>query len=111
MRGDILILSSGDAVPADARLVEASTIAAAEAALTGESLPVFKSIGKLVENTPMADRPNMAFTGTHVTAGRCLAVVTASGVKNEIGKIAHHADFARRLVEAQASAFFELHCS
>lgn len=87
--GDILILSSGDAVPADARLVEASTIAVAEAALTGESLPVFKSSGKLAENTPLADRQNMVFAGTHVTAGRGLAVVTATGVKNEIGKIAH----------------------
>lgn len=87
--GDILILSSGDAVPADARLVEASTIAVAEAALTGESLPVFKSIEKLAESTPLADRQNMVFAGTHVTAGRGLAVVTATGVKNEIGKIAH----------------------
>ncbi|MBN8540248.1 MAG: HAD-IC family P-type ATPase [Deltaproteobacteria bacterium] len=87
--GDILILSSGDAVPADARLVEASTIAVAEAAMTGESLPVFKSTQKLAENTPLADRQNMVFAGTHVTAGRGLAVVTATGVRNEIGKIAH----------------------
>jgi len=87
--GDVLVLSAGDAVPADARLVEASTIAVAEAALTGESLPVFKSIAKLAENTPLADRQNMVFAGTHVTAGRGLAVVTATGVENEIGKIAH----------------------
>lgn len=87
--GDILIVSAGDAVPADARLIEASTIAVAEAALTGESLPVVKSIAKLAENAPLADRHNMIFAGTHITAGRGLAVVTATGVNNEIGKIAH----------------------
>jgi magnesium-transporting ATPase (P-type) len=87
--GDILVLSSGDAVPADARLIEASTIAVAEAALTGESLPVVKSIAKLSENTPLADRQNMIFAGTYITAGRGLAVVTATGIGNEVGKIAH----------------------
>lgn len=87
--GDILILSAGDAVPADARLIEASTIAVAEAALTGESLPIFKSIASLAKNTPLADRQNMIFAGTHITSGRGLAVVTATGVNNEIGKIAH----------------------
>jgi len=87
--GDILVLGAGDAVPADARLIEASTIAVAEAALTGESLPVVKSIAKLSENTPLADRQNMIFAGTHITAGRGLAIVTATGVNNEIGKIAH----------------------
>lgn len=87
--GDVLVLSAGDAVPADARLIDASTIAVAEAALTGESLPVVKSIAKLSENTPLADRQNMIFAGTHITAGRGLAIVTATGVNNEIGKIAH----------------------
>lgn len=87
--GDILVLSAGDAVPADARLIEASTIAVAEAALTGESLPVVKSIAKLSENTPLADRQNMIFAGTHITAGRGHAIVTATGVNNEVGKIAH----------------------
>lgn len=87
--GDILILSSGDAVPADARLIEASTIAVAEAALTGESLPVVKSLTTLSESTPLADRKNMIFAGTHITAGRGIAIVTATGIKNEIGMIAH----------------------
>lgn len=90
--GDILLLSAGDAVPADARLIEASSIAAAEAALTGESLPVVKKIEKLSEDTQLADRQNMLFAGTHITAGRGLAVVTATGVNNEIGKIAHLAE-------------------
>jgi magnesium-transporting ATPase (P-type) len=79
-------------VPADARLIEASSIAAAEAALTGESLPVVKKIEKLSEDTQLADRQNMLFAGTHITAGRGLAVVTATGVNNEIGKIAHLAE-------------------
>ncbi len=119
--GDILILSSGDAVPADARLIETSNIAVAEAALTGESLPVTKCIATIAENTPLADRQNMIFAGTHITAGRGLAVVTATGVNNEIGKIAHLAtttvqpktqlelriqQFGRYLVVAAIFVFF-----
>lgn len=87
--GDILILNSGDAVPADARLIDASTLAVAEAALTGESQPVIKTLAPLEVNTLLADRLNMVYAGTHVTAGRSLAVVTATGVNNEIGKIAN----------------------
>lgn len=87
--GDILILNSGDAIPADSRLIETSTMAVAEAALTGESHPVIKSLAPLVEKTMLADRLNMVYAGTHVTAGRGLAVVTATGVNNEIGKIAN----------------------
>ncbi len=87
--GDILVLNSGDAVAADARLVEASSVAVAEAALTGESLPVVKSIESLAEKTVLADRHNMVYAGTHITAGRGLAVVVSTGVRNEIGKIAN----------------------
>ncbi len=87
--GDILLLSSGEAVAADARLVEASSIAVAEAALSGESLPVRKFVEPLVENTVLADRHNMIYAGTHITAGRGLAVVISTGVNNEIGKIAN----------------------
>lgn len=86
--GDILVLSAGDAVPIDARLIETSAIAAAEAALTGESLPVMKSTDVLAENTPLSDRHNMVYAGTHITAGRGYAVAIATGVNNEIGKIA-----------------------
>ncbi|MGE3974685.1 MAG: cation-translocating P-type ATPase [Bdellovibrionales bacterium] len=86
--GDLLVLSSGDAVAADARLVEVSSLTVAEAALTGESLPVAKSIAFVDEKTVLADRHNMIYAGTHITAGRGLAVVTATGVRNEIGKIA-----------------------
>lgn len=86
--GDILMLNSGDAVAADARLLETSSFAVAEAALTGESLPVVKSIEPLSEKTVLADRQNMVYAGTHITAGRGLAVVVSTGVNNEIGRIA-----------------------
>jgi magnesium-transporting ATPase (P-type) len=85
--GDILILTAGDAVPADARLIEASTLAAAEAALTGESLPVQKNTAVLPPLITLADRNNMIYAGTHITAGRARAVVTSTGITNEIGKI------------------------
>lgn len=86
--GDIIVFSSGDAVPADARLIEASSIAVAEAALTGESLPVAKSLTEIHASTPLADRQNMIFAGTYITAGRGNAIVIATGINNEIGKIA-----------------------
>lgn len=94
--GDLLVLTSGDAVLADARLVEASAVATAEAALTGESLPVQKSIEPCPENTPLADRNNIVYAGTHITAGRGLAVVTATGPSTEIGRIAHLATTTRQ---------------
>lgn len=86
--GDILILNAGDAVPADARLIEASSIAAAEAALTGESVPTNKSIAPVISETPLADRHNMIYASTYITAGRGLAIVVTTGVTSEIGKIA-----------------------
>lgn len=86
--GDIIVFGAGDAVPADARLVDVSTVAAAEAALTGESLPVVKSMARIHASTPLADRQNMIFAGTYITAGRGSAVVIATGINNEIGKIA-----------------------
>ena len=87
--GSCVSVEAGSSPTSCARLIEASTIAVSEAALTGESLPVVKSIAKLAENTQLTDRQNMVFAGTHVTAGRGLAVVTATGVNNELGKIAH----------------------
>lgn len=85
--GDLIILSAGDAVPADSRLLEVSTLNIAEAALTGESQSIAKSTNKLHADTLLADRLNMAYAGTYVTSGRGLAVVTATGLNNEIGKI------------------------
>ncbi len=86
--GDILLLAAGDAVGADARLIDAAALAAAEAALTGESVPVAKSVSALPEATALADRHNMVFSGTYITAGRARAVVTATGTHTEVGKIA-----------------------
>ncbi|MDO9181906.1 MAG: HAD-IC family P-type ATPase [Bacteriovorax sp.] len=85
--GDILILNAGDAVPADARLLETALLSISEAALTGESLPVTKSNIILVEDTLLADRKNMVYSGTHIATGRGLALVTATGMNNEMGKI------------------------
>ena len=86
--GDLLMLAAGDAVGADARLVEATALEAAEAALTGESLPVVKQIESLPEDTLLADRTNMLYSGTHITAGRGRAVVVATGLATEVGQIA-----------------------
>jgi Ca2+-transporting ATPase len=86
--GDLLLLSAGDAVAADARLLEAAALEADEAALTGESLPVAKHPEALPEDTTLADRKNMVYSGTHVAAGRGRAVVIATGTDTEVGKIA-----------------------
>jgi magnesium-transporting ATPase (P-type) len=93
--GDLILVEGGDAVPADARLVEATALQATEAALTGESLPVLKHVRPLVDATPLAERSNMLFTGTYVAAGRGLAVVTATGLASEVGAIAALAQNAR----------------
>ena len=85
--GDVLILQAGDAVAADARLLEGAALQIAEAALTGESQPASKSPSALDEDTPLADRRNMVFAGTHVAAGRARAVVVATGLATEIGHI------------------------
>jgi magnesium-transporting ATPase (P-type) len=93
--GDIILLASGDGVGADARLFEVTALEAAEATLTGESLPVRKSIDRLPEDTLLADRTNMVYSGTHITAGRARAVVTATGVATEVGRIAQITGAAR----------------
>ncbi|MDO8418826.1 MAG: HAD-IC family P-type ATPase [Rubrivivax sp.] len=86
--GDVLLLAAGDAVGADARLVELAQLQVAEAALTGESVPVGKTLAALPEATSLADRRNMVYSGTHVTAGRARAVVVATGAHTEVGRIA-----------------------
>jgi len=86
--GDVVLVSAGDAVGADARLLEAAALEAAEAALTGESLPVAKHPESLPADTPLADRRNMVYSGTHIAAGRGKAVVVATGLATEVGKIA-----------------------
>jgi magnesium-transporting ATPase (P-type) len=86
--GDIVLLAAGDAVAADARLIETVQLHVAEAALTGESVPVSKSVAALPEATGLADRHCMVYGGTHVTSGRARAVVVATGVHTEVGRIA-----------------------
>jgi len=94
--GDILLLEAGDAVAADARLLDGAALQIAEAALTGESMPVGKDRRPLAPDTPLADRRNMVYAGTHVTAGRARVVVVATGPATEIGHIAALAEAAKK---------------
>ena len=86
--GDTVLLAAGDAVAADARLIEEAQLQVAEAALTGESVPVSKSVAAVPDATGLADRHCMVYSGTHVTAGRARAVVVATGTHTEVGRIA-----------------------
>ncbi|MGQ9743478.1 MAG: cation-translocating P-type ATPase [Candidatus Bathycorpusculaceae bacterium] len=86
--GDIILLYTGDKVPADARLIEAINLKVDEAPLTGESTPVNKSVDPLPEETGLPERRNIVFTGTAVVYGRGKAVVTSTGMNTEFGKIA-----------------------
>ena len=88
VQGDIIVLQTGDKVPADARLIEIFNLQAQEAALTGESNPIKKEDQIFDEKTPLADRKNMVFSGTIIVGGRATAVVTGTGMQSEIGKIA-----------------------
>ncbi len=92
--GDILLVEAGDAIAADARLLDGVALQLAEAALTGESVPVGKHLLPVAPDTPLADRKNMIYAGTHVTAGRARAVVVATGLETEIGRIATLAEQA-----------------
>lgn len=87
--GDIILLETGDKVPADARLLEAVNLQAQESALTGESVPVTKTKERLGKSLQIGDRKNMLFSGTIIANGRGTAVVTASGSGTEIGRIAN----------------------
>ena len=90
--GDVIILEAGDAVPADARLLECASMKVEEAALTGESVPVVKTAESLSAgesgDVPLGDRINMVFMGSTVVYGRGKAVITATGMGTEMGKIA-----------------------
>jgi Ca2+-transporting ATPase len=86
--GDILLIEEGDTVAADARVLEAVSLQTAEAALTGESSPVSKHDAQLSEEAAIGDRENMVFSGTNVTYGRGRAVVVATGMATEMGRIA-----------------------
>ena len=87
--GDVVLLEAGDAVPADGRLLESASMKIEEAALTGESVPVTKAVGLLTgDNVPLGDRKNMCYMGSTVVYGRGRAVITATGMDTEMGKIA-----------------------
>ena len=86
--GDVVLLQAGDRVPADLRLVQMKSLQVDESALTGESLPVHKHTDALPLDTVLADRRNLAFAGTLVTAGQGEAVVWATGDRTETGNIA-----------------------
>jgi Ca2+-transporting ATPase len=87
--GDLLVLEAGDIVAADARLSEAHLLSTNEAALTGESAPVEKRTTPVAANAPLAERFDSVFMGTSVAAGAGRAEVVATGMKTELGKIAH----------------------
>lgn len=86
--GDRVILATGNAVPADMRLLLATDLKADESALTGESLAVNKDIGALPENTPLAERTNMVWMGTNIVNGHGEGIVVATGMESEFGRIA-----------------------
>ncbi|MDP2794004.1 MAG: HAD-IC family P-type ATPase [Sulfurisoma sp.] len=87
--GDILLLEAGDRIPADARVIHAHSAEVAEAALTGESHAVAKSSNAVDEKSALAERRGMVFMNTVVTRGRLEAIVVATGMRTEMGKIAN----------------------
>jgi len=87
--GDLILLEEGMKVPADIRLIETIQLETMEASLTGESNPIVKSIEKLEQGIHLADKKNMVFSGTVISKGKGKGIVTATGMKTEIGKIAN----------------------
>ena len=86
--GDMVVLGEGDSIPADGRLLAAASLRVAEASLTGESVPVGKNVDTLAEAKALGDRANMVFNGTSVTQGTGRAIVTSTGMRTQVGKIA-----------------------
>ncbi|TKI67679.1 cation-translocating P-type ATPase [Lysinibacillus mangiferihumi] len=93
--GDLLYLEAGDYINADGRLLESHNLHINESSLTGESLAVAKSADSIKEDVTIADKKNMVFTGSFVTNGRGVVIVTAIGMETEIGKIANLLDTAK----------------
>ena len=91
--GDIIRLEAGDFIPADARLIRSVSLKSEESALTGESVPSEKdALSQVAEDAPLGDRTNMVFSGCSITYGTAVAVVTATGMDTEMGKIANLLD-------------------
>ncbi|MEN7549955.1 cation-transporting P-type ATPase [Rapidithrix thailandica] len=86
--GDVVLLESGNRVPADIRLIQTNRLEVDESLLTGESMVVIKDTKLLTTATPVSDRHNMAFAGTTIMAGRGLGIVVNTGMNTEVGKIA-----------------------
>lgn len=88
--GDIILLEAGDFVPADARLIKSTSLKSEESALTGESVPSEKdALAQVKEDAPLGDRCNMVYSGCSITYGTATAIVTAIGMKTEMGNIAN----------------------
>jgi Ca2+-transporting ATPase len=85
--GDVVFLEAGDKVPADGRILEVTSLQVIESSLTGESMPVEKLVQTLPEDMALADRKNMVFMGTIISQGNCRAIVTATGLGTELGRI------------------------
>lgn len=98
VQGDIIIIQAGDKIPADSRLIEANSLKMDESSLTGESTTVEKIISALEKEAQVADQKNMVFSGTIAKEGTAKAIVTATGMQTEIGKIAH---LVQETVEAE----------
>ncbi|NWF96262.1 MAG: cation-translocating P-type ATPase [Candidatus Thorarchaeota archaeon] len=94
--GDILILKEGERLPADGRVIESVNLKIGEAAITGESVPVQKTTATLPIDTPLGDRRNIVLSGTDVTYGKGMAVVVATGLKTEFGRIASQVASVRK---------------
>ncbi|HEX2505437.1 MAG TPA: cation-transporting P-type ATPase [Gaiellaceae bacterium] len=94
--GDLVVLREGDRVPADGRVVDTMRLEADESALTGESLPVEKTVAPVAAEAALAERPSMVYAGTGVTKGHGRAIVTATGEATEMGRVATLAQQAER---------------
>lgn len=86
--GDVILMEEGDTIPADARVIASTSLQTSEAALTGESLPVSKDTAPVPADAAIGDRSDMLFQGTSATFGRGTAIVTATGMQTEMGRIA-----------------------
>lgn len=86
--GDLILAEEGDTIPADARVIQSTALQTAEAALTGESLPVSKDVAAITQEAGLGDRHNMIFSGTTATYGRGHAIVTSTGMQTQMGRIA-----------------------